>query len=119
MGMLNKGRTLERKPNPITQQQVPRNTHSIEKMLSRPAPEEIKLGVRSETERATIKVDNHIRNTLTTLVNMGKYESQKDAVDKLCQQEIDKLPEDERKRFNLIYDTLELKDYTKQQKRKR
>ena len=118
MGMLNKGKILERKPNPVIQQQVPRNAHNIEKMLSRPVPEETKLGVRSETERATIKIDNHIRNALTTLVNMGKYESQKDAVDKLCQQCLELLSDDERKRFNLIYDTLELKDYIKQQKNK-
>jgi hypothetical protein len=119
MGMLKKGKPLERKPNPVTQQQVPRNAHNIEKMLSRPVMEEPKLGLHSETERATIKVDNHIRNALTTMVNLGKYESQKDAVDKMCQQEIEKLSDDERKRFNLIYDTLEMKDYIRQQRKKR
>lgn len=77
-----------------------------------------KLGIRSATERATIKVDNHVRNMLTALVNVGMYDSQKDAVEKMCYSIIENLSDDEKRRFDFILDSLELKDYNKQQRKK-
>lgn len=90
------------------------NVKEKPKTSSEPA----KLGIRSTTERATIKVDNHVRNMLTALVNVGMYDSQKDAVEKMCYSIIDNLSEDEKRRFDFILDSLELKDYNKQQRKK-
>mgnify|MGYP005983032201 FL=1 len=121
MGMLNQSnkKKLERKPNPVINQQIDRNELNISRMLSNSESEPSKLGIRSTTERATIKVDNHVRNMLTSLVNIGMFDSQKDAVEKMCLSTLDNLSEDERKRFDFILDSLELKDYNKQQRAKK
>ncbi|MBC9703288.1 MAG: hypothetical protein H9W83_12435 [Leuconostoc sp.] len=120
MGMLkqNSKNTLERKPNPVISDQMDRNDLNISKMLSKTSSEPAKLGIRSATERATIKVDNHVRNMLTALVNVGMYDSQKDAVEKMCYSIIENLSDDEKRRFDFILDSLELKDYNKQQRKK-
>ncbi|KRN87329.1 hypothetical protein IV75_GL000026 [Carnobacterium maltaromaticum] len=64
-------------------------------------------------------MDNHVRNMLTSLVNIGMFDSQKDAVEKMCFSTLDSLSDDERKRFDFILDSLELKDYNKQQRAKK
>lgn len=117
--MLKKEKSLERKPNPVIVNQVDRNelNNNIDKILANSGNKPNQIGVRSKTERATIKVDNHTRNILTALVNIGRFDSQKDAVEKLCYREIEEMEDEERKRFDFILDTLELKDYTKQQRR--
>lgn len=74
--------------------------------------------IKSQTERATIKVDNHVRNILTALVNIGKFDSQKHAVESMCAKEVENMNEEELKRFEFILDTMELKDYNKQQRKK-
>ncbi|WP_410923522.1 DUF5388 domain-containing protein, partial [Pseudomonas aeruginosa] len=74
---------LQRKPNPVINNQIDRNDLNINKMLSNRQSDPSKLGIKSETERATIKVDNHIRNILTALVNIGKFDSQKHAVESM------------------------------------
>ena len=56
---------------------------------------------------------------LTSLVNIGMFDSQKDAVEKMCFSTLDSLSDDERKRFDFILDSLELKDYNKQQRAKK
>lgn len=118
-GMLDTSKRLKRKPNPVVADQVDRNgLNNIDRILANSGNESVKIGVRSKTERATIKVDNHTRNILTALVNIGRFDSQKDAVEKLCNREIEDMDDEERKRFDFILDTLELKDYTKQQRRK-
>lgn len=117
-GMLNKGKNIERKPNPIIEKQVDRNSFNIEKITSNSSHSPQKLGVKSETERATIKVDNHVRNMLTALANLGIYDSQKEAVEQMCLREIEELSADQRKRFEFMLDTLELKDYTRQKSKK-
>lgn len=120
MGMLKKNTTgLKRKPNPVISNQLDRNELNIGKMLQNTTVKSEKLGVTSSTERATVKVDNHIRNILTTFVNIGRFDSQKDAIEKLCNEEIESLTPDERKRFDFIFDSLELKDYSKQQRKTR
>lgn len=115
--MLNKS-ALSRKPNPIIENQVDRNSLNVDKILANTTHDLQKLGIRSKTERATIKVDNHVRNMLTSLVNIGAYDSQKDAVEALCLKEIENLSSEDRKRFDFILDTLELKDHNKQQRNK-
>ncbi|MCO8288683.1 MULTISPECIES: DUF5388 domain-containing protein [Lactobacillales] len=121
MGMLNQSnkKKLEWKPNPVINQQIDRNELNIGRILSNSESEPSKLGIRSTTERATIKVDNHVRNMLTSLVNIGMFDSQKDAVEKMCFSTLDSLSDDERKRFDFILDSLELKDYNKQQRAKK
>ncbi|UKU89598.1 DUF5388 domain-containing protein [Enterococcus faecalis] len=121
MGMLkksNENNSLQRKPNPVINNQIDRNDLNINKMLSNRQSDPSKLGIKSETERATIKVDNHIRNILTALVNIGKFDSQKHAVESMCAKEVENMNEEELKRFEFILDTLELKDYNKQQRKK-
>lgn len=121
MGMLKKGgesKNLERKPNPQINNQVDRNSLNVSKIIEKSNPEPQKIGIKSETERATIKVDNHIRNTLTALVNLGKFDSQKNAVEELLNFYIDEMPEEDKKRLDFIVDALELKDYNKQQRKK-
>ena len=77
MGMLNRSnkKKLQWKPNPVINQQIDRNELNIGRILSNSESEPSKLGIRSTTERATIKVDNHVRNMLTSLVNIGMFEN--------------------------------------------
>lgn len=117
MGMLNSKPKvgLTRTPNPVVKNTVDRSAQNINKMLERSHNQDM-TGVRSRTERATIKIDNHVRNILSTLVNLGVFNSHKDAVEKMAQIEIEKLTPDARKRFDIIFDSLELKDFNKQNK---
>lgn len=66
-----------------------------------------------------IRVDNHIRNSIASLINLGKFDSSKEfvqyALDKYIEKELS--PED-LKRFEYIRDTLEIKDFEKANKKK-
>ena len=65
------------------------------------------------TTSVTIRVDNHLRNKITSLLNIGVGESQKDIVDALVVEKVASLTEAEKKRFNDMYAISERKDYLK------
>lgn len=77
----------------------------------------------SEIARVTlpvnIRVDNHIRNAIASLINLGKFDNSKEfvqyALDKYIEEEMS--PED-LKGFEYIRDTLEIKDFEKENRRK-
>jgi hypothetical protein len=60
-----------------------------------------------------IRVDNHIRNQISALLNLGKGKSQKDFVSNAVNREIEELSESDRARFNKMFDILEERDRMK------
>ena len=65
----------------------------------------------SITFPVNIRVDNHIRNQISALLNLGIAKSNKDMVQKLVDQKIDELSESEKTRYNKMYSILEQKDF--------
>lgn len=65
------------------------------------------------TLSVTIRVDNHLRNKITALLNVGMGESQKDVVDLLVDEKVSSLDDTTKKRFKDMYSILEKKDYLK------
>lgn len=63
-----------------------------------------------------IRVDNHIRNQISALLNLGLGKSQKDFVKNAVNQTIEELSESDRARFNKMFDILEEKDQMKYSK---
>lgn len=66
-----------------------------------------------------IRVDNHVRNAIASLVNLGKFETAKDfvewAIDKYLDEELNP---DELKGYEYIRDTMEVKDFEKENRKK-
>ncbi|WP_412990511.1 DUF5388 domain-containing protein (plasmid) [Pediococcus siamensis] len=60
-----------------------------------------------------IRVDNHIRNQISSLINIGMANSQKDLVQKLVNESIDGLENNEKLRFDRMFNILEQKDSLK------
>lgn len=60
-----------------------------------------------------IRVDNHIRNQISSLINIGMANSQKDLVQKLVNESIDGLENNEKLRFERMFNILEQKDSLK------
>ena len=60
-----------------------------------------------------IRVDNHIRNQISALLNLGLGKSQKDFVKNVVNHTIEELSESDRARFNKMFDILEEKDQMK------
>lgn len=58
-----------------------------------------------------VRVDNHIRNQITALNNIGIGSTQKEVVGNLLSERIEKLSDSDRQRFNRILNILEQKDY--------
>lgn len=77
----------------------------------------------SEMKRVTlpvnIRVDNHIRNSIASLINLGKFDNSKEfvqyALDKYVDEELS--PED-LKGFEYIRNNLEIKDFEKKNRKK-
>lgn len=65
----------------------------------------------SVTFPANVRVDNHIRNQITALNNIGMGSTQKDIVGSLLSERIEKLSDSDRQRFDRILNILEQKDY--------
>lgn len=63
-----------------------------------------------------IRVDNHIRNKISALLNLGLGKSQKDFVKNVVNHTIEELSESDRARFNKMFDILEEKDQMKYSK---
>lgn len=63
-----------------------------------------------------IRVDNHIRNQISALLNLGLGKSQKDFVKNVVNHTIEELSESDRARFNKMFDILEEKDQMKYSK---
>lgn len=57
-----------------------------------------------------VRVDNHIRNQISALINLGKAKSQKELVQKYVEHAISALSESESSRFDKMFDILEQKD---------
>lgn len=62
------------------------------------------------TKPVNIRVDNHIRNQISALLNLGYGSSQKDLVSNLVNKAVDELPENEKIRFEKMLTILEQKD---------
>ena len=60
-----------------------------------------------------VRVDNHIRNKISALLNLGMAKSQKELVKQLVENEIDRLPESDKSRFDRMFEILEEKDNMK------
>lgn len=58
-----------------------------------------------------IRVDNHIRNKVSALINLGVAKNAKAVVEHMIESEIAELNESEKTRFDRMYNILEQKDY--------
>lgn len=99
------------------------NSNAPKKLIHEPAIKVANQIKRDEiindgivTTHASIRVDNHTRNRLTALLNIGLGTSQKEIIDVLVNEKVDSLAGDDKKRFNDMYSILEKKDYLKSQK---
>ncbi len=63
-----------------------------------------------------IRVNNHVRNNITALLNLGLGNSASELVNRLVNEQIETLEPSQIKRFNQMVDILEQKDYLKRQK---
>jgi len=61
-----------------------------------------------------VRVDNHIRNQISALLNLGTAKSQKGLVKQLVENKIDELSDSDKKRFTRMFEILEEKDNLKQ-----
>lgn len=68
------------------------------------------------TFTSSVRVDNHVRNKLTALFNIGLGDTQQDIINRLINDKVDSLDDSAKKRFNDMYSILEKKDYLKSQK---
>lgn len=107
MGMLNHnvGQTqnkLERGTKINVQNQVNR----AEVLGADAAPKTVTIPIN-------IRVDNHIRNQISALLNLGLGKSQKDFVKNAVNKSIEELSESDRVRFNKMFEILEEKDQLK------
>lgn len=71
---------------------------------------------KTVTVPINIRVDNHIRNQISALLNLGLGKSQKDFVKNIVNHTIEELSESDRARFNKMFDILEEKDQMKYSK---
>jgi hypothetical protein len=65
---------------------------------------------------ANVRVDSHIRNQINALLNLGLADSARDLLETLVQMEIERLNQDELKRYTDMLDILEAKGAMKQRK---
>ncbi|WP_208560335.1 DUF5388 domain-containing protein [Marinilactibacillus kalidii] len=70
------------------------------------------------TEPVNIRVDNHIRNNISSLITMGFAESQKEMVDIMVDMYVETLEESEYKRYLDLVQIYEDKDVRRANKRK-
>ena len=61
---------------------------------------------KTVTVPINIRVDNHIRNQISALLNLGLGKSQKDFVKNVVNHTIEELSESDRASFNKIFDIL-------------
>ena len=71
---------------------------------------------KTVTVPINIRVDNHIRNQISALLNLGLGKSRKDFVKNVVNHTIEELSESDRARFNKMFDILEEKDQMKYSK---
>lgn len=64
-----------------------------------------------------LKISNHSRNKLQSMVNLGHADSQKDAIDILFECFVEDLTESEKKEIELQIDILEKRDAKTKQKK--
>lgn len=100
MGMLQHGQQkrpkLDRGSKVVVKNQVKRNEVLNEGEITFPV---------------NVRVDNHIRNEISALINLGLADSAKDMVRKLVEEKVDSLGDDQKKRYEKMYSILEEKDY--------
>lgn len=61
---------------------------------------------------ANVRINNHIKNKLEALTNIGLAKSQKDGLDRAVDYYIDSLPDETKRKYKLQVDTLEERDVT-------
>lgn len=61
---------------------------------------------------ANVRINNHIKNKLEALTNIGLAKSQKDALDRALEYYVDSLPDETKRKFNIQVATLEERDVT-------
>lgn len=71
---------------------------------------------KTVTIPVNIRVDNHIRNRIFALINIGLGKSLKDFVNTAVNNTVEGLSESDRARFNKMFDILEEKDKMKYSK---
>lgn len=100
----NKSKKLERGTKVTIRNQVKRND-----VLEEDNPNTVTFPIN-------IRVDNHIRNKIAALINLGLGKSQKDYVNNLVEQAIEELSASDRTRFEKMFEILEEKDKLKNRK---
>lgn len=76
---------------------------------------------RVVTEPVNVRVDNHIRNSISSLITMGFAESQKEMVELMVDMYVDTLEESDYKRYQdlvQIYEDKDVRRIEKKNKRK-
>lgn len=69
------------------------------------------------TEPVNVRVDNHIRNKIQSLITLGHADSQREMVDMILNEYIEKLDKSEYKRFVDLVKIYEDKDVTRHNKK--
>lgn len=69
------------------------------------------------TFTSSVRVDNHVRNKLTALLNIGLGDTQQEIINTLISDKVDVLDEASKKRFKDMYAILEKKDYLQASKK--
>lgn len=81
-----------------------------EKMAKVEDFEQPKKKLKEVTFNTNLKLTNHSRNMLQSLVTLGYTSTQKDAIELLYQSFIDQLDDDSKKELDIQYRTLERRD---------
>lgn len=63
---------------------------------------------------ANLRINNHLRNKLEAISTIGISKSNKESLEIALDYYIDSLPDEQKKKFELIVDTLEQKDVLQQ-----
>ena len=95
MAMLNNRKKLERGTKIVVENKVDRKE------------------VTQKTYATNIRVDNHTRNKISTLITLGYESSQKELTDRLVSFFIESLSDDEKSKYKNLLSIYEERDYLK------
>lgn len=113
MGMLKKTNKKNNWPN----RDRPLTDFRPEKMAKVEDFEKPKKQLKEVTFNTNLKITNHARNMLQSLVTLGYTSTQKDAIELLYQAFTDQLDDDSKKELDMQYRTLEKRDTRLKNKR--
>lgn len=98
------------------------------KVTNQSSRDEITSDKKNETKKrkhkvlvdipVNIRTDNHIRNYMSALVKLGQGSSNKNLLELMVNEKINKLNDDDKKRFDAIVEILERKDVLSKESRK-